>query len=102
MQQFCCSWRGQSWAVACLMAAHLSGGLNEPAAPLSRAGEGGVKRLAKAVDAGAATVASLLAEHTQPALEAAAFQLAELHGLAHCTRWLAPLGLEARPRDCRV
>ena len=68
-----------------------------PAASPTCAGEGGVKRLAKAVDAGGAAVASLLAEHAQPALEAAAFQLAELHGLAHCTRWLAPLGLEVRP-----
>ncbi|KAK9841963.1 hypothetical protein WJX81_001494 [Elliptochloris bilobata] len=59
-------------------------------------GEGGIKRLAKAVDAAASAVASLLAEHAQPALEAAAFQLAELHGLAHCTRWLAPLGVEER------
>ena len=53
-----------------------------------------MKRLAKAVDAAGATVAMLLAEHAQPALEAAAFQLAELHSLAHCTRWLAPLGIE--------
>ena len=80
------------------MTAHLSGGSHEPATPLPCAGEGGVKRLAKAVDAAGAAVASLLAEHAQPALEAAAFQLAELHGLAHCTRWLAPLGLEARAR----
>ena len=45
-------------------------------------------------------LSGLRAQH--PGLLQAAFQLAQLHGLAHCTRWLAPLGLETRPRDCTV
>ena len=58
-----------------------------------RAGEAGVKRLAKAVDGSAARMHALLAEHLAPALDAVAFQLGELHGLARCARWATPLGL---------
>jgi len=57
-----------------------------------------VRRLAKAVDGAAGAAAALLAEHALPALEAAAFQLGELAGLAACARWAAPLGLQARAR----
>ena len=35
-----------------------------------------------------------LADHVQPALQAACFTLGELLGLARCTRWLQPLGLQ--------
>lgn len=35
-----------------------------------------------------------LADHVQPALQAACFTLGELMGLARCTRWLQPLGLQ--------
>ena len=35
-----------------------------------------------------------LADHVQPALQAACFTLGELMGLARCTWWLQPLGLQ--------
>jgi len=93
--------------VCAMPGAALRGCAREPAGPRwaarmtrggRRAGEGGVRRLAKAVDGAAGAAAGLLAEHALPALEAAAFQLGELRGLAACGRWAAPLGLQARAR----
>eukprot|EP00891_Asterochloris_glomerata_P000844 jgi/Astpho2/844/fgenesh1_pg.00016_%23_68_t len=61
----------------------------------SSLGEAGLKKLSKAVDGYVQHVGVQLADHVQPALQAACFTLGELMGLARCTRWLQPLGLQA-------
>lgn len=60
----------------------------------SHAGEGGVKRLSKAVDSAVGNIGGILVDHLQPSLQAAAFKLNELHSLAKCTHQLLPLGLQ--------
>ncbi len=61
-----------------------------------RAGEAGLKRLAKGVDAAVSAVGRLLIQHVQPGLEAIALYLSEACGLARCSAWMAPLVLEVR------
>ena len=64
----------------------------------SHVGEGGVKKLSKAVDSAVGNIGGILVDHLQPSLQAAAFKLNELHSLAKCTHQLQPLGLQV----CRV
>ena len=61
---------------------------------LCGSGEGGVKKLSKAVDSAVGSIGNILVDHLQPSLQAAAFKLNELHSLAKCTRQLQPLGLQ--------
>ncbi|KAL3132551.1 hypothetical protein ABBQ32_009090 [Trebouxia sp. C0010 RCD-2024] len=48
----------------------------------STLGEGGVKKLSKAVDSAVGNIGGILVDHLQPSLQAAAFKLNELHSLA--------------------
>ena len=64
------------------------------------AGEPGLKRLARGVDAAVCATHALLADHLAPQLEQLAFRLGELRGLALCLPWRRVTGLrpdQARP-----
>ena len=58
------------------------------------AGEPGLKKLARAVDASVCSVHNLLTDHLQPQLEQLAFRLGELRGLALCLPWRRVTGLQ--------
>lgn len=62
-----------------------------------RAGEAGVRRLAKEMDGAAAAVSELLSESIIPALELALFLLGELFGWAALQAPHSTLGLPVRP-----
>lgn len=60
------------------------------------AGDAGVKRLARGVDAAVHTLHDLLVDVMQPGLEALAFTLSDTAGLARCSPWTGPISLKAR------
>lgn len=47
------------------------------------------------MDSAVGNIGSILVDHLQPSLQAAAFKLNELHSLAKCAHQLQPLGLQA-------
>lgn len=66
-------------------------------------GEGGIKRLAKQIDAAADAVHESLSERLTPAVQATLALLGELEALAQCEPWASKLGLDVRrqhPRLC--
>lgn len=58
------------------------------------AGEQGLKKLARALDAAVCSCHNLLTDHLQPQLEQLAFRLGELRGLALCLPWRRTTGLQ--------
>lgn len=59
------------------------------------AGDAGVKRVARAVDAAVQRLHGLLVNVIQPGFEAMAFALSDAAGLARCSPWMGPLSLKA-------
>lgn len=58
-------------------------------------GDAGVRRVARAVDAQVQRLHGLLVDTIQPGLEAIAFGLSDVAGLARCSPWTGPLCLKA-------
>lgn len=61
-----------------------------------------MKRLARGVDSAVQKLHGLLVDVMQPGLEAIAFALSDIAGLARCSPWTAPLSLKACPRLSRA
>ena len=53
-----------------------------------------MRRLARGVDAAVQRLYSLLVDVMQPGLEAIAFTLSDVAGLARCSPWTAPVSLK--------
>lgn len=77
----------------CAASASLSSS-RRPCLARPAAGEAGLKKLARAVDAAACCCHNLLTDHLQPQLEQLAFRLGELRGLALCLPWRRITGLQ--------
>ncbi|KAL6635250.1 hypothetical protein ACP70R_027921 [Stipagrostis hirtigluma subsp. patula] len=65
----------------------------------SSLGEGGLKRIAKAVDSAGREIRGVVSEHLQPAVEIISFRLAELRGLARWRSRFQNIGLDEKLID---